>query len=94
MSKVILSGHLSVPAADLTAVRAALPEHITATEAEPGCLVFSVKEDAEEGGRFSVYEEFRDERAFELHQERVRTSAWWEASQGSERHYEVRVVEG
>ena len=64
MKEVILSGFIIVPESDLAAVREALPRHMAATKAEPGCIVFSVKEHEREPGRFEVYEEFESKEAF------------------------------
>jgi len=40
--KIRLTGHLDVPADRFAGIRAALPEHIRLTRAEPGCEVFEV----------------------------------------------------
>ena len=90
MTKVILSGYISVPDSDLNAVRQALPMHVSATKSEPGCLVFDVEEDTCERGRFNVYEEFVDQEAFEKHQRRVRESEWGNISRNVQRHYSVQ----
>lgn len=90
MPKVILSGHIIVPPSDLAAIRQALPQHIAATQAEPGCLVFQVKEDQTQHGRFSVYEEFIDQAAFDAHQKRSQSSNWGQVSQNIERHYTLQ----
>ncbi len=42
MSKVVLSGYISVAETNLPQVKAALPEHIRLTRAESGCVVFTV----------------------------------------------------
>lgn len=92
MAKVILKGHIMVCDAEMTLIEAALPIHIELTQAEAGCLVFSVtKSDIK--GRFDVYEEFIDEAAFELHQARVKNSNWGLISQNVERHYEIAFNE-
>ncbi len=89
MTKIVLSGYILVPDSDLTAVRQALPQHIAATRAEPGCLVFKVEQDRSERGKFDVYEEFVDHEAFEFHQQRVRQSDWGRISRGIQRNYTV-----
>ncbi|NOY41081.1 MAG: antibiotic biosynthesis monooxygenase [Planctomycetes bacterium] len=89
MPRIVLSGYISVPAADLHAVRQALPEHIEMTRAESGCLVFKVEEDPAEPGRFSVYEEFENRNAFEFHQARVQASDWGQISRNVKRHYKI-----
>ena len=89
MSKVVLSGHILVPEEDLVAVRNALPLHCELTKAEPGCLTFSVDEDANVVGKFNVYEEFRTRQDFESHQQRVASSDWGAISRNVERFYTV-----
>lgn len=74
MSTVILSGYISVPESELRQVKAALPEHTSLTRAESGCLVFKVTESLHDKTRFDVYEEFENQAAFTLHQQRVATS--------------------
>lgn len=70
-------------------VRAHLPEHVTLTRAEPGCIAFDV-DPADRPGVWRVHERFLDEAAFDAHQRRVATSAWGTATAGIERHYTVR----
>lgn len=90
MAKIILSGRIQVPQADLTAVRQALPSHLRATRGEPGCLTFEVTESPPNSGTFCVYEEFVDRDAFDQHQARVKASHWGEVSRSGVRTYEVR----
>jgi len=78
-----------VSAVDLEAVLAALGLHIRLTREEEGCLVFDVTQDSENPNRFDVYEEFVDEQAFTLHQQRVRESSWGAITSNVERHYQV-----
>lgn len=89
MSTVQLSGYIRVPAADLDAVRAALPIHIELTRAEPGCLQFDVVQDPDEPTVFHVEEQFLDPQSFSTHQQRVRESAWGDVTVRVERHYTV-----
>lgn len=93
MSKIILSGYIKVPDADLEAVQQALAEHIALTRSEPGCRVFQVKADPTERGRFNVYEEFTDKSAFEAHRLRVQQSAWGKVSQHAQRYYQIEGLE-
>jgi len=87
MEKFIISGYVDVPLAELEDFREALALHIELTRQEPGCIVFEVDEDLSHPGRFTVYEAFVDQAAFDLHQERVKASDWAEASKNIERHY-------
>lgn len=89
MSKVTLQGTILVPEADLDAVTAALPEHITLTRREPGCLVFEVTPDESRPGRYVIYEEFADAKAFRAHQARVKDSPWGDITHNVERHYTI-----
>ena len=84
---VILTGTLTCAGADAEIVRAALPEHIRLSRAEPGCIRFDVTEGAP--GVFHVSEEFTDHAAFEAHQTRTRASAWWDATQHIPRDFQI-----
>ena len=89
MRKIILKGSIQVLPEELEIVRAALPEHIANTRAEAGCLVFEVTEDRHHIGRFNVYEESADKRAFALHQARVKASAWGALTTRVTRDYQI-----
>lgn len=91
MSKIILSGYIIVPEPDLEAVQEKLPEHILKTREEEGCLVFNVDQDPADPCRFQVYEEFKNNAAFEFHQARVGASEWGEVTRNVKRHY---MIEG
>mgnify|MGYP000109067417 FL=1 len=73
-----LRGTLTCAPGEAAAVRAALPDHLHLTRAEPGCLAFDVTETAP--GVFAVSETFADRAAFDAHQVRTRASAWWQAT--------------
>lgn len=79
---VILTGHIDVPENRRAEIKAALPEHIRLTRAEPGCEVFEVVADPDAPGRYHVSERFTDRAAFEAHQERAAASAWAQISGG------------
>ena len=87
MPNIRLRGTLTCPPERLAAVRAALPDHVRLTRAEPGCLSFEVTETA--AGTFVVAECFTDRDAFEAHQERTRASHWATVTEGCARDYEV-----
>lgn len=86
---ITLSGHVVVPAADLEAVKARLPDHIRLTLAEPGCLSFDVRPAPNDPGRYLVNEHFRDRAAFDAHQARVKSSDWGRATAHLARKYEI-----
>ncbi|HGG05903.1 MAG TPA: antibiotic biosynthesis monooxygenase [Aliiroseovarius sp.] len=86
---VRLKGILTVPADRLEAVRAALPEHIRLSRAEPGCIFFDVVEVADNDGIFNVSEGFVDQAAFDAHQRRTRASDWWRVTDGIPRTYTI-----
>jgi len=90
LAKIILSGYVLVPDADLAAVTEELPNHIHLTRQEEGCLIFEVSQDAENPNRLNVYEEFSDRVSFEYHQKRVKSSKWGEVSENLIRHYQIR----
>ncbi|WP_424833510.1 putative quinol monooxygenase [Ruegeria sp.] len=88
-AKVFLRGHIMVPANRVAQVRAALPDHVALTRAEPGCLSFEVVEDADIPGRFNVSEVFENRAAFDAHQARTKASEWFEVTQGLSRDYSI-----
>lgn len=90
---VTLTGYIDVPPERRDAIRAALPEHIRLTRAEPGCLSFEVIESSSTPGRFAVSERFTDAAAFQAHQTRAAASDWAQISQGIPRTYEVKGLE-
>ena len=87
MPEIRLTGTMTCPPERADAVRAALPEHIRLTRAEPGCLAFEVAETSP--GEFSVAERFADRTAFEAHQRRTQASDWARLTAGCPRDYEV-----
>ncbi len=80
-----------MPQAVLAAVINELDNHIRLTRLEDGCLIFEVTKNEENPCRFDVYEEFRDQSAFDRHQLRVKSSTWGKVSANVERNYEVTV---
>ncbi|MEM8653894.1 MAG: antibiotic biosynthesis monooxygenase [Pseudomonadota bacterium] len=70
-------------------VRAALPDHLRLTRAEPGCLRFDV-DPTDDPLVWSVSEEFTDPGAFEAHRARAATSDWARATAGIERDYTIK----
>lgn len=92
MNKIVLSGYIIVPASELSVVMAEMERHIASTRMEEGCIVFEITQDMENSNRFTVYEEFSSQQAFDLHQERVRNSRWGEVSRNVQRYYEVKKV--
>jgi len=89
VSKVVLTGYIIVPDADLFAVKNELPNHIKLTTAEQGCLRFEVSLDQTSSNRFNVYEEFVDKKSFEQHQLRVKNSDWGRVTVNVERYYQI-----
>lgn len=89
MSKIILKGYILIPENELEIVTRALAKHVILTRQEKGCLIFEVTQDTETSNRFNVYEEFTDQAAFEIHQQRVQQSDWGKVSANVERYYQV-----
>ena len=87
--KVTLKGYIQVKDDDLPAVVGELSNHIKLTNKEVGCLAFSVDQRATEPNIFDVYEEFVSEDAFDIHQNRVKSSMWGSITKNVDRHYTV-----
>lgn len=89
MAKVILQGFILVPDSDLEIVKRELVIHKSLTLKEEGCLTFNVTPDESNHNKFSVYEEFINQAAFDNHQARVKSSKWGEVTKNVERHYKI-----
>lgn len=90
---VRLSGRLICTTPDEAArVAAALPAHVEATRAEPGCLHFDVIPSTDPLV-WTVAEEFVDPSAFEAHQTRSAASDWAQATAGITREYRIEGLE-
>ncbi|WP_425046587.1 putative quinol monooxygenase [Primorskyibacter sp. S87] len=86
---VTLTGFFDVPEEALEEVRAALPEHVYLTRAEPGCEYFEVFESVSEPGRFAVSERFKDAASFRAHQDRAEASDWGRITRDYPRSYDI-----
>lgn len=93
MKTIVLEGHITVPQEDLAAVETELPNHISLTSAEEGCICFSVEQRLNDPCVFDVYEEFQSGAAFNLHQSRVRSSKWGEITVNVSRHYVTKELD-
>lgn len=96
MANVILKGFIVISDDDnKTQVQEALEEHIVLTRQEAGCLVFDVMPDEYNSCKYWVYEKFVSKEAFEIHQDRVRSSVWGRVSADVQRFYEplIELVE-
>lgn len=91
-TKVILTGFIEVPRADLESVKAELATHIELTRNESGCLAFAVEEDPKQECRFIVYEKFVNQNAFAAHQHRVKKSRWAEITKNVQRKYQLQYL--
>ena len=89
MGKVMLQGHIIVPASDIEAIKEELENHRQLTLQEPGCLTFAVTQSDDNPNRFEVYEVFVDRAAFEWHQLRVKNSHWGKVLQNAKRYYDI-----
>ncbi|WP_373357081.1 putative quinol monooxygenase [Pseudoroseicyclus sp. CXY001] len=74
--------------AEAALVRAALPEHIRLSRAEPGCLHFEVTP-TDDPLVWQVKEVFTDAAAFSAHQARSEATPWAEAAKGVGGEFEV-----
>jgi (4S)-4-hydroxy-5-phosphonooxypentane-2,3-dione isomerase len=93
LAKIILQGFIVVPNSDLEIVKRELVTHKRLTLKEPGCLTFTVTQDEINHHKFSVYEEFVNQDAFDNHQARVKSSKWGEVTRNVERHYQISSSE-
>ncbi len=91
--EVRLTGVLHVPAERLAEVMAALPAHVAASRAEPGCLAFSVTPDPADATRLRVEELFASREAFEAHRRRAAASPWGGITRGLRRDYAITIDE-
>ena len=89
MAKVRVEGFLEVPSNRLGKVAAAIPDHIALTRAEPGCLDFTVSQDAIADDKFLLWGIFVDQTAFAQHQARAGSSPWGLVTAGLDHHYIV-----
>jgi quinol monooxygenase YgiN len=89
LAKVILQGFIVVPDSDIEVVKSELVIHKMLTLKEAGCLTFIVTPDEVNPYKFSVYEEFVNQAAFDNHQARVKSSKWGEVTKNGERHYQI-----
>jgi quinol monooxygenase YgiN len=89
LAKVILQGFIVVPDSDLEVVKSELVIHKKLTLKEAGCLTFTVTPDEVNPHKFSVYEEFVYQTAFDNLQVRVKSSKWGEVTKDVERHYQI-----
>ena len=86
---VRLSGQLVCASLqEVEVLRIHLPEHIHLTKAEVGCISFEVTQ-TNNPLVWQVEECFIDQQAFEQHQNRTRTSAWWNATSNIRRDYKI-----
>jgi len=92
LSKIILQGHIIVPDEDLALVESEIDIHKSLTLQEAGCLIFKVVEDGANVNKFSVYEEFVDQAAFDHHQLRVKQSNWGKVTVNVQRFYDISAV--
>ncbi len=86
--RVRLTGVLHAPAGRRAEV-AALPEHVAASRAEPGCLAFSVTPAPEDETRLRVAELFVSQAPFAAHQRRAAASSRGRITRELRRNYEI-----
>ena len=87
--KVVLTGYIKVPLAELENVTKHLASHIETTRDEPGCIEFNVEQREENPCIFDVYEEFEDSNSFIAHQGKIKNSLWAEVTKNVERVYQI-----
>ena len=86
---ITLTGTLTCPKPDdLKIVESYLPDHITLSRAEPGCLRFDAVQTTDPMV-WQIDETYIDTAAFEAHQTRNRASIWWQKSQSIVRDFKI-----
>ena len=86
---ITLTGSLHcLTALDSAIVARHLPEHLTLSRAEPGCLWFRVSQSVDPLV-WTLDEGFADAAAFAAHQSRTRASGWWTATQHIARNFQL-----
>lgn len=74
---IVVTGTILCPRKDLDMTVASVREHVRLTRQEPGCILFSIQQSADDPCIFVVSERFVDCAAFRAHTARTRASAWW-----------------
>ncbi len=92
-SPVTLKGYIIVPVEEISAIKKALSTHIELTRQEPGCLAFEVTQDRSNPAKFHVHEVFIDQKAFQSHQSRIKTSDWGALTTHVQRHYQITEID-
>jgi len=86
---VKISGTIECDPDDLSLVMDLLPEHITLSRSEVGCIDFSIIQSPDNPCIFHVTEKFLDPTAFEAHTARTRSSVWWSATRHIPRKLDI-----
>ena len=86
-ARVSLKGLIHVPVPVPDEIRTALETHIDQTRKEKGCLQFNVVQSKDDKSVFEVSEVFVNKAAFDMHQQRVKTSDWGLVSKDLVREY-------
>jgi len=79
---------IAANAAEAELVQKYLPDHISLSRAEPGCLTFDVVE-TDDPMVWALDESFVDQAAFEAHQTRTKASIWFEKTAPLKRDFQV-----
>ena len=87
--QIIITGTISCLPADLDLLLSALPDHVSLTRSERGCLTFSIEQSSVDPCVFDVSERFVDQAAFELHTQRTRASDWWQKTNHMPRNISI-----
>lgn len=88
---IVVNGTITCPPEDLEKVAPGLADHVRLTNAEDGCISFSISASEDDPCIFIVSERFDDQAAFDVHGARTRASAWWGLSQTCSR--DLKIVE-
>ena len=79
---IVIAGTLRIPTDKLQEALPHFEKVITASRAEPGCMLYSFSYDALEPGLIRVFEIYRDQAAVESHRASAHFQAWRASNPG------------
>lgn len=88
---IVVNGTITCKPEELDIVAPGLAEHVRLTNAEEGCISFSIDAADDTPCVFVVSERFVNKAAFEAHGARTRAAEWWGLSQNCSR--DLNIVE-
>ncbi|MGR3662022.1 MAG: putative quinol monooxygenase [Paracoccaceae bacterium] len=86
---IVVNGTITCKPEELDVVAAGLRDHVRLTNAEEGCISFTIDASADNPCLFIVSERFVDQAAFDVHGARTRAAEWWGLSQNCIRDFNI-----